>query len=423
MIDIINSTESKKLKKVLNRSQFQLDHVNKLVEEVLQTVKKDKDKALKYYTDLFDHVTIDKFRVSQDEISDAFDSINPELISDLEKARDNIEKYHSLQVKEGYEIKEDDKVLGQLITAVDAAGIYVPGGSAAYPSTVLMNAVPAKLAGVKKIVMVTPPQSDGSIKPSILVAAKLAGVDEIYKVGGSQAIAALAYGTEEVPKVNVIVGPGNIYVAIAKKMVSGMVGIDMIAGPSEVLAVADETANPSYLAADLLAQAEHDTLAASILVTTSTKIAEEVKKEVERQVPLLPRSEIVTESLKNYGTIIIVDSIEEAFELANEIAPEHLEIVTKTPFEDMKYVRNAGAIFLGEYTPEPVGDYFAGTNHTLPTSGTAKFSSPLSVDDFVKKTSYVYYTKEALTDAKDSIIRIAEDEGLTAHAASVKIRF
>lgn len=423
MIQIIKSKNQEALQKVLDRSQFQMTDVNQVVEEVLNNVKENGDEALQEYTKKFDGVSLDSFRVTEEEIKTAYQTIDPILIEDLSKARDNIMEYHVKQLRTGYELNKGNQILGQRITPIASAGIYVPGGTAAYPSTVLMNAVPAKIAGVGKIVMVTPPQKDGSIKPSILVAADLAGVDEIYKLGGSQAVAALTYGTKQVPAVKTIVGPGNIYVAIAKKMVSGIVGIDMIAGPSEILIVADESANPSYVAADLISQAEHDKLAASILVTTSEVLAKKVDEELIRQVALLERDEIITASLHTYGTAIIVDSLEEAFTISNKIAPEHLEILTENPLTKMDMVQNAGAIFLGEYTPEPVGDYFAGTNHTLPTSGTAAFSSPLSVDDFVKKTSYIYYSKEALENAKDSIIRIATDEGLTAHANAIKVRF
>lgn len=425
MISIINSVTNRDfLKKLLDRSQFEFEEVNTVVEQILKDIKIKKDKALREYTFKFDSVEIDEFFVSNNEIKEAFKSIDPKLKNDLEKAKANIEKYHKKQLVDSYYIAEDkDITLGQLVSPIDKVGIYVPGGIAAYPSTVLMNAVPAKIAGVKDIIMVTPPDKEGKVKDSILVAAAIAGVDKIFKVGGAQAIGALTYGTESIPKVSKIVGPGNIYVAIAKKMVSGYVGIDMIAGPSEILIVADNTANPDYVAADLMSQAEHDEMAASILVTDSERLAKNVIKSLNEQLQNLERNEIIKKSLANYGAILLTRSLEESINIANEIAPEHLEILTKNPFEDYKLVKNAGAIFLGEYSPEPLGDYYAGSNHTLPTSGTAKFSSALSVTDFLKKTSLIYYNKSALKEAKDSIIRIAENEGLTAHANAIKVRF
>ncbi|CAH2213000.1 histidinol dehydrogenase [Tepidibacter aestuarii] len=425
MIRIIDSIkDSGFLKKLLDRSQFEFEEVNKVVDEILFNVRKRKDEALKEYTLKFDKVKINDFLVSQEEIDNAFKNIAGDLKNDLLKAKENIEKYHTKQLKTSYTLHDgEDIILGQIIRPIETVGIYVPGGSAAYPSTVLMNAVPAKIAGVKEIVMITPPNKEGKVKDSILVAASIAGVDKIYKVGGAQGIGALTFGTESVPKVSKIVGPGNIYVAMAKKKVSGYVGIDMIAGPSEILIIADEYANPKYIAADLISQAEHDEMAASILVTDSIKIAKKVEEELKIQVEMLERKEIIKKSLKNYGAIIITNSINESIKIANEVAPEHLEILTRNPFDLYKQVKNAGAIFLGEFSPEPLGDYFAGPNHTLPTSSTSKFASPLGVEDFLKKTSLIYYSKEALMKSKDSIIRIAEDEGLTAHANSIKVRF
>lgn len=425
MIKTIEFQKDKEfLKKLLERSQFEFYEVNKAVDEILSEVKNGKDEAVKQYTSKFDGVLLDDFLVSDEEIDSAFNNIDKNLKEDLVKAKLNIEKYHNKQIRNSYTFYEgEDIVLGQIINPIEKVGIYVPGGSAAYPSTVLMNAIPAKIAGVKEIIMITPPNKQGKIKDSILVAASIAGVDKIYKVGGAQGIAALAFGTETIPKVDKIVGPGNIYVAMAKRKVSGYVGIDMIAGPSEILIIGDEYANAKYVAADLISQAEHDEMAAPILVTSSQILARNVIKELEIQVNDLQRKDIIKKSLENYGAIIITSCLSESIDIANEIAPEHLEILTKNPFEVYRRIKNAGAIFLGEYSPEPVGDYFAGTNHTLPTSSTARFSSPLSVDDFIKKTSLVYYSKEALRKSKDSIVRIAEDEGLTAHANSIKVRF
>lgn len=425
MIPIINANENKDfLKKLLDRNQFEFEEINKTVEDILKEVKINKDRALKEYTYKFDGVNIDEFLVSEQEIEEAFRNINTDLKNALEKAKSNIVKYHKKQIIDSYFInKDEDIMLGQNVCAIEKVGIYVPGGLASYPSTVLMNGVPAKIAGVKEIIMVTPPNKEGKIKDSILVAASICGIDKIYKVGGAQSIAALTYGTETIPKVSKIVGPGNIYVAMAKKLVSGYVGIDMIAGPSEILIIADETANPKYVAADLMSQAEHDELAASILITNSEKLAKEVIDSLKIQIKTLKRNDIIEKSLKNFGAILITNSINESINIANEIAPEHLELLTRDPFDIYKQIKNAGAIFLGEFSPEPLGDYYAGPNHTLPTSGTAKFSSPLSVTDFLKKTSLIYYSKKELKKAKDSIIRIAEDEGLTAHANAIRVRF
>ncbi|MBC2399716.1 histidinol dehydrogenase [Clostridium tetanomorphum] len=425
MINIIEFEKDRKfLKKLLSRSQFEFYEVNKVVDEILIEVNRRKDEAVREYTSKFDGVLLENFLVSDEEIDNAFNNIDKNLKEDLVKAKINIEKYHNKQIRNSYTFYEgEDIILGQIVNPIEKVGIYVPGGSAAYPSTVLMNAVPAKIAGVKEIIMITPPNKYGKIKDSILVAASIAGVDKIYKVGGAQGIGALTFGTETIAKVDKIVGPGNIYVAMAKRKVSGYVGIDMVAGPSEILIIGDRYTNAKYVAADLISQAEHDEMAAPILVTSSQILARNVVKELEIQVNALQRKDIIKKSLQNYGAIIITTCLSESIDIANEIAPEHLEILTKNPFDIYRRIKNAGAIFIGEYSPEPVGDYFAGTNHTLPTSSTARFSSPLSVDDFIKKTSLVYYSREALRKSKDSIIRIAEDEGLTAHANSIKVRF
>jgi len=400
------------------------DSVYSKVDEILKDVRENKDKAVKKYTKEFDGVEIENIEVTDEEIEEAFETIDRELLDTIKRAKENITNYHEKQRRTGFQFKPEGKdiLLGQIINPIEKVGIYVPGGKASYPSTVLMNGIPAKIAGVNEIIMITPPMEDGKIKNSILVAAKLAGVDRIFKIGGAQGIAALAYGTETVPRVYKITGPGNIYVAAAKKRVSGIVGIDMVAGPSEILIIADKKANPSYIAADLISQAEHDEMAASILITDSRPLANEVIKELNRQVKKLSRSNIAEKSLNNYGAIILAENIEHCIELANEIAPEHLELLTEKAFNIYKKIKNAGAIFLGEYTPEPVGDYFAGPNHTLPTSSTAKFSSALSVDDFIKKTSLIYYSREALLESADDIVRFAKNEGLTGHGNAIKIR-
>lgn len=409
---------------VLNRSQFELEEVNQRVKEVLDNIKKNGDKALFEYTEKFDQVKLDALKVSQEEIEEAYNSIDRELLESLQKAHDNIKKFHQRQVQNSFLTNDVNGVIvGQAVNPIEKVGIYVPGGTAPLPSTVLMNAVPAKVAGVDEIVMTTPPAKNGKINPVILAAAKIAGVDKIFKLGGAQAVGALAFGSESVPRVYKIVGPGNIYVAMAKKQVYGSVDIDMVAGPSEVLVIADEKANPRFIAADLLSQAEHDTLACSILLTPSKEVAEKVAKEVDLQLSKLSRNEIAKQSIENYGRIVITENMDEAINLANEIAPEHLELSVENPFDYLSRIKNAGAIFLGEYSPEPLGDYFAGPNHTLPTSGTAKFASPLSVDAFIKKSSIIYYTKEALAKVKDDVVRIAESETLTAHANSIKVRF
>ncbi len=422
---IININEAKGfLEKLSKRNQFESDGIKEKVKQILSDVKDRGDQALRDYSQKYDGVLIDDFLVSQEEIDCALNNTDPKLIEDLKKAKKNIEKYHKKQIRTSYSLyEEEDIILGQIVRAVEKVGIYVPGGTAAYPSTVLMNALPAKLAGVDKIIMITPPNKDGKINKSILAAASIAGVDEVYKVGGAQGIGALTYGTESIAKVDKITGPGNAYVTMAKKQVSGQVGIDMIAGPSEVLIIADQWSNPKYIAADIIAQAEHDEMASAILITDWDPLGEKVLEEIEIQIEGLDRKNIIKKSLKNYGAIIITSSIAESINLANKIAPEHLEILTRNPFDIYKSIRNAGAIFLGEYSPEPVGDYYSGTNHILPTCATARFSSPLSVEDFIKKSSLIYYSKKALKEAKNSIIRIAEEEGLTGHANSIRVRF
>ena len=412
------------INKVLNREIQTYGEYEKVVKEVIANVLCNGDKALKEYTQKFDGVSLDTLLVSQEEIDEAKAQVSDEFKNILKTAAENISFFHQKQKKQGFEVtKEDGIILGQKYTPIQKAGIYVPGGTASYPSTVLMNAIPAKIAGVEQIIMCTPPQKDGKIKAEILVAADLAGVDKIFKCGGAQAIAAMAYGTESIPQVYKIVGPGNIFVALAKKLVFGTVSIDMIAGPSEILVIADQNANPTHLAADLLSQAEHDKLATAVLVTNSKDIATKTADEIERQLNLLPRQNIARESIDNNGKIIVVDNIDQAIEVSNAIAPEHLEVCVQNPYQYLDKITNAGSIFLGGYTPEALGDYFAGPNHTLPTSGSAKFSSPLSVDDFVKKSSYIQYTKTALNKVKDQVATFAEAEGLSAHARSATIRF
>ncbi len=429
MIKLINTKSGseevqKEIDLLLNRSQLEFGEVNRSVEEIITNVRDNKDKAILEYTEKFDGVKLDRIQVTQEEIEEAYNRCDKELIEALEEAAENIRDFHQKQLINSWiDNKKPGIMLGQIYNPIEKVGIYVPGGTAPLPSTVLMNAVPAKVAGVEEIVMVTPPSKDGGVSDNILAAAKIAGVDKIYKAGGAQGIAAMAFGTETIPKVYKIVGPGNIYVAIAKRIVYGFVDIDMIAGPSEILVLADETANPEYVAADMLSQAEHDTLASSILVTTSEELAENVKKELKVQTDKLSRKDIVEESLKNFGAIIVAKDMDEAVYYTNEIAPEHLEVMVKSPFEMISSIKNAGAIFLGEYSPEPLGDYFSGTNHTLPTSSTAKFYSPLGVDDFVKKSSLIFYDRKNLEEHKDKIIAIAESEGLEAHANSVRVRF
>ncbi|MFZ8765841.1 histidinol dehydrogenase [Enterococcus diestrammenae] len=393
-----------------------------VVQEIIDTVRQNGDAALIDYSAKFDQATVTELKVTDAEIEAALAQVNPDFLKVLETAKNNIAEFHEKQISQGFMMTRKGAVMGQRVIPLAKVGIYVPGGTAAYPSTVLMNAVPAKIAGVKKIVLVTPPLQDGSVNPAILAAAKVAGVDEIYRVGGAQAVAALAYGTESVPKVDKIVGPGNIYVAAAKRLVYGKVDIDMIAGPSDILIVADETANPVTLAADMLAQAEHDINAQAILVTTNRDIAEKTAVEVERQTALLPRKAIIEQSLANNGKIILVASLEEAIAAANEVAPEHLELCVAEPFAWLDQVENAGSVFLGHNTPEVLGDYLAGPNHTLPTEGTARFYSPLSVDDFVKHSQYLYYGEAAMRAAADDVILFAETEGLGGHANSIRLR-
>ena len=420
------SSKKNLLEDLLKRSPNQYTEYEDRVAAILQTVKSEKDKAIFDYTKQFDGVEIsaDTIRVTEAEIEEAYEKVDTSLVEIIRKAKDNIKTYHEKQRQYSwFDSKPDGTMLGQKVTALQRVGVYVPGGKAVYPSSVLMNILPAKVAGVDEIVMVTPPGKDGKVNPNTLVAAHEAGADVIYKVGGAQAIAALAYGTESIPKVDKIVGPGNIYVALAKKAVYGHVSIDSIAGPSEILVIADETANPRYVAADLLSQAEHDELASAILVTTSEKLAREVSEQVEIFVEELSRTEIMRKSLDNYGYILVADTMEDVIDIANEIASEHLEIMTKNPYDVMMKVRNAGAIFIGEYSSEPLGDYFAGPNHVLPTNGTAKFFSALSVDDFIKKSSIIAYSKEALEAIHEDIEHFAEAEKLTAHANSIKVRF
>ena len=398
--------------------------VEEIVSGIIADVKENGDAALYKYSEKFDKVSLSSLEVTKEEIDEALSLVEPEFIEIIKEAAKNITEYHKNQVQKGFEIKKENGIiLGQKVLPVKRAGLYVPGGTAAYPSTVLMDCIPAKIAGVKELCITTPPSKDGKVNPVILAAAKIAGADRIFKVGGAQAIAALAYGTETIPKVDKIVGPGNVFVAEAKRQVYGLVSIDMIAGPSEILVIADGTCNPEFVAADLLSQAEHDKLASAVLVTDSLDLAEKVRAELERQVALLPREEIARTSIDNNGKIIIVDSIEQAIEISNEIAPEHLEVCVDEPFKYLDKIENAGSIFLGKMCPEALGDYFSGTNHTLPTSGTAKFSSPLSVDDFVKKSAYSYYTPEALSEVADKVAFFAEKEGLSAHARSATVRF
>ena len=414
------------LENLLKRSPNNYGKLESAVAQILDKVKKDGDEALFAYTKEFDkaEVTKETIRVTEAEIEEAYAQIDPALLGVIRKALVNIRKYHEKQIQNSWFTSETNgTMLGQKVTPLNRVGVYVPGGKAVYPSSVLMNIVPAKVAGVPHIVMTTPPGKDGKICASTLVAAKEAGADEIYKVGGAQAIGALAFGTASIPKVDKIVGPGNIFVALAKKAVYGYVSIDSIAGPSEILVLADETANPHFVAADLLSQAEHDELACAILITTSEEFAAKVDEEVKGFVEVLSRKEIIQKSLDNFGYILIAEDMDEAIEAANEIAPEHMEIVTANPFEDMMKVKNAGAIFIGEYSSEPLGDYFAGPNHVLPTNGTAKFFSALSVDDFIKKSSIVYYSKAALRDIHKDIIQFATSEQLTAHANSIAVRF
>lgn len=421
------NTESKQnlLKDLLKRSPNQYGEYEAAVNSILEAVRNEGDRAVFSYTEKFDKVSLtkDTIRVTKEEIEEAYRKVEPSLLEVMKKAKANIVNFHEKQKQRSWFDAEDGKILGQKVTPLNRVGVYVPGGKAVYPSSVLMNVLPAKVAGVSEIIMTTPCGADGKGYPVTLVAADLAGVDAIYKVGGAQAIGAMAYGTESIPKVDKIVGPGNIYVALAKKAVYGHVSIDSIAGPSEILVLADETANPRFVAADLLSQAEHDELASAILVTTSRELAEKVSAQVDAFVETLSRKEILKKSLDNYGYILVADSMDDAIDAVNEIASEHLELMTKDPFQTMTKIKNAGAIFIGEYSSEPLGDYFAGPNHVLPTNGTAKFFSPLSVDDFIKKSSIISYSREALEAIHKDIIAFAEAEQLTAHANSIKVRF
>ena len=397
--------------------------VSDVVSEIIQKVIDEKDEALKFYAKKFDGVELDSLEVTQAEIDEAYDKADKKFIEIVEESAKNIREFHEKQKRDGFALKKENGVIvGQKITPIEKVGLYVPGGTASYPSTVLMDAIPAKIAGCKEIVMVTPPSKSGSVNPNILVSAKIAGVDRIFKVGGAQAIAGLAYGTESIPKVDKIVGPGNAFVAEAKKQVFGKVSIDMIAGPSEILVVADNTNNPAHIASDLLSQAEHDKMASAVLVTDDMAFANAVSTELERQIPTLLRKEIARKSIDDNGKIIVADNLLQAIEIANEIAPEHLELCVDEPFAYLDKVAHAGSVFLGKDCPEALGDYFAGPNHTLPTSGTARFSSPLSVDDFVKKTQYLYYTEDALSEVADKVAYFAEKEGLQAHSRSATIR-
>lgn len=413
------------LELIKNREDAVQEEVNVVVKGILDDVKANGDDAVVRYTNKFDSpaVTKDNLKVTSSEIKAAYGKVEEEFLAALKEAAENITFFHEKQKRNSWMVtKEQGIVLGQSVRALETVGIYVPGGTAAYPSSVLMNALPAKVAGVENIVMVTPPMKNGEINPNILVAADIAGVDTIFKTGGAQAVGALAYGTQSIPKVDKIVGPGNIYVAIAKKMVYGDVDIDMIAGPSEILVIADEFADPAFIAADLMSQAEHDRLASSILITYDKNLAERVAAEIEVQIKGLDRKDIISDSLENYGAILLVDSLKEAIDMSNKIAPEHLELCVRDPFRYLGDVKNAGSIFLGEYAPEPLGDYMAGPNHVLPTSGTAKFFSALSVDNFIKKSSFIHYSEEALKGIGKKIIKLAETEGLDAHANSIKVR-
>ena len=421
MIKIMKYGEISK-EEIFARQEQTID-VSGIVTDIIENVKANGDKAVLAYNLKFDGADLKTLEVSQEEIDEAFEAVEPKFLDILRNASANIRAFHQKQVRTSFIMNEKAGVVtGQKITPIEKVGLYVPGGTAAYPSTVLMDSIPAKIAGCKEIVMVTPPSKDGKINPVILAAAKIAGVDRIYKVGGAQAVAALAYGTESIPKVDKIVGPGNAFVAEAKKQVFGMVSIDMIAGPSEILIIADGKSNPAHAAADLLSQAEHDKMASAVLVTDSEELAKAVSEELERQIPLLLRSEIARASIDNNGKIIVADNIRDVISISNEIAPEHLEIMVDNPFDYLDAIENAGSVFMGRNCPEALGDYYAGANHTLPTSGTARFSSPLSVDDFVKKIQYTYYTKEALDAVGDEVAFFAEKEGLTAHARSVTIR-
>lgn len=426
IVQLNEETRKNILEDLLKRDPNNYTAYESTVQEIVEDVKKNRDQALFAYTKKFDGADLDSsnIRVTEAEIQEAMSQVDPELLTVMKRAMKNIREYHEKQKQYSwFDSRPDGTLLGQKVTPLSSVGVYVPGGKAAYPSSVLMNIIPAEVAGVPRIVMVTPPDKNGKVNPVTLIAAHLAGATEVYKAGGAQAVAALAFGTESIPRVNKIVGPGNIFVALAKKAVYGHVSIDSIAGPSEILVLADETANPRYVAADLLSQAEHDELASAILVTTSMELAEEVSRQIEVFLQTLSRRDILEKSLENYGYILVADSMEDAISTANEIASEHLEIVTRNPFEVMTKIQNAGAIFMGEYSSEPLGDYFAGPNHVLPTNGTAKFFSPLGVDDYIKKSSIIYYSREALEPIHKDIETFAEAEHLTAHANSIRVRF
>lgn len=426
IIHLTQETKQDILNDLLKRSPNHYSQYESTVNEIITNIRENGNRALFDYTLKFDKfaLTEDNIKVTREEIDEAYKQLNPELIEVIKKSAENIRDFHMKQLRNSwFDAKEDGTILGMKITAIQRVGVYVPGGKAAYPSSVLMNVVPAKVAGVSEIIMTTPPGSDGKVNAGTLVAADIAGVDVIYKVGGAQAIAAMAFGTESIPKVDKITGPGNIFVALAKKAVYGYVSIDSIAGPSEILVLADETATPKYVAADLLSQAEHDELASAILITTSKELAEKVSAEVDRFTAQLSRKDIITKSLDNYGYILLADNMNDAIDAVNEIASEHLELLTANPFEVMTKIKNSGAIFMGEYASEPLGDYFAGPNHILPTNGTAKFFSPVNVDDFIKKTSIISYSREALEKVHKDIELFAEKEGLTAHANSIRVRF
>jgi histidinol dehydrogenase len=425
IIDIRKNKENDLYRRLVSRNHMESGEVLQVVSQVVEDIRKNGDQALFDYTRKFDGVELrpESIKVTPEEIAEAYSRVDSELIEVIRRAKRNIEAFHARQKENSwFSTEKDGVILGQLYRPLEVVGVYVPGGTAAYPSSVLMNIVPARVAGVERVIMVTPPKAQG-INPAVLVAAKEAGVDEIYKIGGSQAIAALALGTESIPKVDKIVGPGNIYVAMAKKMVYGYCDIDAVAGPSEITVIADDTANPRFVAADLLSQAEHDVLSSAILVTTSEKLAQEVKLELEKQGKLLARFDILKKSLEDYGAAVIVENLEEAVEVVNRIAPEHLELCVEEPFNLLGDIRNAGAIFLGHYASEPLGDYFAGPNHVLPTSGTARFFSPLTIGDFMKKSSVISYTRKALLNVKEDVIRFAEAEGLSGHANAIRVRF
>ncbi len=422
MIKILDY-EQVKIEDIFIRNDKAAD-ITAAVEKIISDVRENGDRALREYALKFDGAELDNLEVTEEEIEDAFAAVDPALIEVIKKAAENIREYHSKQKREGFRFeRKNGVILGQKITPIENAGIYIPGGTASYPSSVLMNTIPAKIAGCRQIVMVSPPSRGGTIAPVILAAAKIAGVDRIFKTGGAQAVAALAYGTESVPKVDKITGPGNAFVAEAKKQVFGKVSIDMIAGPSEILVIADEKSNPAFVAADMLSQAEHDKMATAVLVTDSRELADKVAEELEKQLSLLPREEIARASIENNGAVIITDNLHRAVEISNELAPEHLEICTDNPFDYLDEITNAGSVFLGRFCCESLGDYLAGPNHTLPTSGTARFSSPLSVDEFIKKTQFSYFEKEALREVRDDIDIFARSEGLDAHARAATIRF